>query len=80
MKIYNKFFITMLLVVVFSAAMSMVAPICLQIWSSMELSLTTNKVIFIGIIIAITSLLKILLIIYREKFASANRHRISGIN
>lgn len=80
MRTYKKFFYVMLVIVFLSSIVSLIVPICLQIWNSDNISFTKNRIVLIAAILVLTNILNLILIIYREKFAeNYNQKNFSAI-
>lgn len=69
MKSYRRFFWTMLVIVLLSSFISLISPICLQLWTKMDNSLDSAHIFMLVGILFLSNMLNILLIIYRERFA-----------
>ena len=70
MKEYKKFFVFMLSIVVVSSLLSLMPPICLQIWGSSGDSLDVKRIIWIIAILLITNVVNTILVLYRENYAN----------
>lgn len=70
MKEYKKFFAFMLCIVVVSSLLSLMPPICLQIWSSSGGSLDAKRILWIIAILLVTNIVNVILVLYRESYAN----------
>ena len=70
MKEYRKFWGFMIFIMVASSMLSLIAPICIQIWSYQTTVISIEKIISIVALLVITNLINALLICYRENFAN----------
>lgn len=69
MKNYRKFFYSMLIIVILSSLISLISPICLQLWTKKGISLDSRHILMIVAILFLSNILNVLLIVYRERFA-----------
>lgn len=69
MKNYRQFFYSMLIIVILSSLISLISPICLQLWTKKGISLDSRHILMIIAILFLSNILNVLLIVYRERFA-----------
>ena len=69
MKNYRRFFVTMLIIVLLSSALSLISPICLQLWGEKNTPLNNNRILLLIGILVISNLLKVAVVMCRERFA-----------
>ncbi len=69
MKNYRHFFYSMLTIVILSSLISLISPICLQLWTKKGISPDSRHILMIIAILFLSNLLNVLLIVYRERFA-----------
>lgn len=70
MKGYKKFLVVMLIIMVISSLLSLMAPICLQVWSEEGHTLNVGRIGGIIGLLLITNLINIFLVLYRENYAN----------
>ena len=75
---YQNFFVFMLFLSLLSAVITLISPVLINIWSSTGVGLSTQKIINLFLILAISLVLEVLLTICREKFAK--QYNISNFN
>lgn len=59
----------MLVIVLLSSFISLISPICLQLWSKADVALDSGHILMLVGILLLSNLLSVLLIVYRERFA-----------
>lgn len=70
MKDYKKFLSVMLFIMIISSFLSLMPPICLQIWSAEGDSLNMGKIVCVVILLLVTNLINVFLVLYRESYAN----------
>lgn len=66
---YNKFFVIMLFMVLLGGITTLVCPVLISIWSGDKIGFDFNRVLIIFVILLASYCLKMIFIIFREKFA-----------
>lgn len=69
MKSYKKFFVTMLVMMLFGAITALISPFLLNLWSQDEMGFNKARLLILSFALILSALIEVLLTMLREKFA-----------